>query len=93
MSGFFGFMSVVTFCATVLFIAFIVVLAMPQSKMREVLKPALLAVMCLIYVVSPIDLAPAAVLGPFGAVDDMAAVYAGVKSLRKAIHKSESLSA
>ncbi len=34
-------------------------------------QAALLAVLCLIYVISPIDFAPAAVLGPFGAVDDM----------------------
>lgn len=91
MSSLFVFLSVLAFCFTVLLIAFLVMLAMPQSKMREVLKPILLAIACGIYIVSPVDFAPALALGPFGCVDDMAAAYAGIQALRKAVQNSKTL--
>lgn len=37
---------------------------------------------CVLYVVSPIDLLPEAVLGPFGLPDDVAAVVIGLRALR-----------
>jgi len=88
MSSFFGFLSVGLVCLTILGLAFMVVLAMPQSHMRDVMKKVLFAVACAIYVISPIDLMPEAILGPFGLVDDFGALVAGVISARSAIRMS-----
>jgi uncharacterized membrane protein YkvA (DUF1232 family) len=84
MSEFFGLLSTFLWCGTILGLAFMVVLAMPQSRMRDVMKKVLLAVACAIYVISPIDLMPEALLGPFGLVDDLGALVAGVIAARSA---------
>ena len=42
------------------------------------------AAFCVIYFVSPVDILPEAFLGPFGLVDDIGAVIAGVASARAA---------
>lgn len=75
-------------CMTVLVIAFMIVLAMPQSQMREVVKNGLLAVACVIYVLSPIDFIPEIALGPLGVVDDIGAVVVGVIAAKKALKES-----
>lgn len=36
---------------------------------------------CLAYIVSPIDVLPEAVLGPFGLPDDVVAILIGLKAL------------
>jgi uncharacterized membrane protein YkvA (DUF1232 family) len=38
------------------------------------------ALVCLIYVLSPVDLAPELVLGPFGLVDDVVVALVGIRS-------------
>lgn len=73
-------------CMTVFGLAFMVVLAMPQSRMRDVMKKVLFAMACVVYILSPIDFMPEALLGPFGLIDDAGALVAGVASLRSAIH-------
>ncbi len=85
MSNFFGFLNVAMVCFTVWALAFTVVLAMPHSRMRDVMKKVLFAMACGIYIISPIDLMPEAVLGPFGLIDDFGALVAGVASLHSAI--------
>lgn len=85
MSSFFGFLSTAIVCFTVWSLAFTVVLAMPQSRMRDVMKQVLFAVACGLYVLSPVDLMPEAVFGPLGFVDDIGAVIAGVLAARNAI--------
>ena len=88
MSEFFGFLSTFLWCGTILGLAFMVVLAMPQSRMRDVMKKVLLAVACGIYVLSPIDLMPEALLGPFGFIDDIGALAAGIVAARSAVRNA-----
>jgi len=88
MSEFFGFLSTFLWCGTILGLAFMVVLSMPQSHMRDVMKKVLFAVACFFYIVSPIDFMPEALLGPFGFVDDIGALVAGVMSAKSAFHSA-----
>jgi hypothetical protein len=43
MSSLFGFLSTAMVCLTIMGIAFMVILAMPQSRMREVMKQVMAA--------------------------------------------------
>lgn len=88
MSDFFTFLSVIVCCGTVLGLAFMIVLSLPQCAMRDICKSVLIAIGCLLYVVSPIDLLPAGLLGPLGAVDDLGALFVGIEQIRKAVHRS-----
>lgn len=66
---------------TLIVTTFLVLLALPQCKLRQLLMPFVawgFVVLCALYVVSPVDALPEIVLGPLGAVDDLAAVVAGV---------------
>ncbi len=85
MSSIMDLLNTMIMCMTLLVIAFMVVLALPQSKMREVVKNGLLAVGCVIYVLSPIDFIPEIALGPLGAIDDVGAVVVGVVAAKKAL--------
>lgn len=61
----------------------VVLLAMPQSKLRDFFMPIVgwaFALLCGVYCISPVDLAPEIVLGPFGLVDDLGVAIAGVGS-------------
>ena len=42
------------------------------------------ALVCLIYVISPIDLLPEAILGPFGLVDDVVIGLVGLRAWSRA---------
>ncbi|MFO0942342.1 MAG: DUF1232 domain-containing protein [Pirellulales bacterium] len=86
MSSFMNLLTTLIVCMTILGIAFMVVLAMPQSKMREVSKNVMLAICCFIYVVSPIDVLPEIALGPFGFLDDLGAAVVGIKAARIALN-------
>jgi uncharacterized membrane protein YkvA (DUF1232 family) len=60
---------------------FLILLALPQCRLREILMPFVawgFVVLCGVYAISPVDILPEIVLGPFGLVDDLAAVVAGV---------------
>jgi len=75
-------------CGTVLVVALGVLLALPQCKLREVLLPIVgwgIAILCAIYCISPVDIVPEAVLGPFGLVDDVGALIAGIAAARTAM--------
>ena len=89
MSTILGFMNTAMLCITILGIVFMVVLSLPQSHMRDVMKKFLFAFACGVYVLSPIDLMPEVVLGPFGLLDDLGAGIAGIVSLKQAIAMSK----
>ena len=75
-------------CGTVVVIAFVVLLAMPKSELRSVLMPIVgwaMAIFCGFYAISPIDMMPEAVLGPFGLIDDIGAVIVGISSAKAAM--------
>ena len=76
-------------CGTLVCIAFVGLLAMPKSELRSVLMPIVgwaMAIFCGIYAISPIDMMPEAVLGPFGLVDDIGAVIAGISAAKAAMN-------
>jgi uncharacterized membrane protein YkvA (DUF1232 family) len=85
MSEFFGFLSTFLMCGTILTIAFMIVLSLPKSHMRDVMKKVLFAVGCVFYIVSPIDLMPEALLGPFGLIDDAGALGAALLAAHSAL--------
>lgn len=79
-------------CITVTTLAFVVLLAMPQCQLRSFLKPIVgwaMAVCCGLYVVSPVDIMPEALLGPFGIPDDIAAIVAGISAAKMAMTPDE----
>jgi uncharacterized membrane protein YkvA (DUF1232 family) len=66
-----------------------VLLSLPQSKLREFLMPVVgwcVAIFCGIYCISPIDIVPEALLGPFGLIDDLGALVAGIAAARAAMN-------
>jgi uncharacterized membrane protein YkvA (DUF1232 family) len=67
---------------------FCILLALPQSKFREVVMPIIgwcFALFCGAYILSPVDLLPEAMFGPFGLIDDAGALAAGVFAAMTAI--------
>ncbi|HVX12074.1 MAG TPA: YkvA family protein [Pirellulales bacterium] len=98
MASFFQMLSVLMMCCTLLGIAWVVALSLPKSRLRTLLSEILswaFVVGCALFVVSPVDLAPEAFLGPFGFVDDAGAVFLGYQSFKSAMqlrrerHESE----
>ena len=74
-------LELVVIAGTLVVITFLVLLALPQCKLRQLLMPFVawgFVVLCALYAISPVDALPEIVLGPFGIVDDVAAVVAGV---------------
>ncbi len=62
-------------------VTFMVLLALPQCKIRDMLMPFVawgFVALCAAYAISPVDVLPEIVLGPFGLFDDAGAVIAGV---------------
>jgi len=87
-----GTIQVLVFCGTAIAIAFAVLLSMPKSKLRGFLLPIfgwVVAIFCGIYAISPIDIVPEAMLGPFGLIDDVGAVVAGIAAVRTAMKPPE----
>jgi uncharacterized membrane protein YkvA (DUF1232 family) len=71
---------------------FLVLLSMPESKLREAMMPVVcwcLAIACGVYVISPLDIVPEAFFGPFGLIDDIGAVVAGIAATRAAINAAK----
>ena len=68
-------------CGSLLVFAFLVLLAMPQSRLREVFMPIVgwtLALFCGAYCISPVDIIPEIALGPFGLIDDLGVGALGI---------------
>ena len=64
-------------------------ISLPKSKMREFLMPIIgwcVAIFCGIYCISPVDILPEVLLGPFGLVDDIGAVVAGISAAHAAMN-------
>lgn len=62
-------------------LTFMILLALPQCRLREMLMPFVawgFVALCGAYAISPVDVLPEILLGPFGLVDDLAAVVLGV---------------
>lgn len=81
MSDFMALLQVLALCGFLLVLAFLILLALPQSKLRAVLMPIVgwsLAIFCGIYCLSPVDIIPEAMLGPFGLLDDGVALFGGI---------------
>jgi uncharacterized membrane protein YkvA (DUF1232 family) len=89
MEKLFAVMQMMLLCGTVLVVTFVVLLSLPQSKLREFLMPVVgwcVAIFCGIYCISPIDIVPEALLGPFGLIDDLGALVAGIAAARAAMN-------
>jgi uncharacterized membrane protein YkvA (DUF1232 family) len=92
MTSILGTIQTLVLCGTGLAVAFVVLLSLPQSKLRAFLLPIVgwaVAIFCGIYCISPIDIVPEALLGPFGLVDDVGALVAGITAARAAMKASE----
>lgn len=90
MSALLGLFQMMVFCGTLLGIAFMVCLALPQSPFKDFVTKVAgwgLAVICGIYCISPVDVLPEAVLGPFGFFDDIGSLILGIFAARTA-HKA-----
>ena len=60
--------------AAVLALTFMVLLSLPQCKLRDMLMPFVawgFVVLCAAYAISPVDILPEIALGPFGLFDDL----------------------
>lgn len=71
------------FCGTVLVLAFIVLLALPQSKLREIVLPFVgwaVAALSVAYAASPLDVLPD-FIPVIGWVDDLVALIVGIGSI------------
>jgi uncharacterized membrane protein YkvA (DUF1232 family) len=66
----------------VVLVTFMILLALPQCKLRDMLMPFVawgFVALCAAYAISPVDALPEIVLGPFfGLFDDAAAVVMGI---------------
>ncbi len=86
MSSFFQMIEVLAVCGVVLLLTLMVLVNLPQSPLRALLIQIFgwtFAAFCGVYVLSPMDVLPEAVMGPFGIPDDIRAVVAGVISVRQ----------
>lgn len=83
---------VLMMCGTLLVVALFALLSAPQCKLRAFLLPIVawcFAIFCGLYAISPIDCLPEAFFGPFGFVDDLGAVVAGIMAARTAMTASK----
>jgi hypothetical protein len=92
MQSILGTIQMLILCGTGLGVAFFVLLALPKSQLRGFLLPIVgwvVAIFCGVYCISPIDIMPEAVLGPFGFIDDAGAVVAGIAAACTAMAPQE----
>lgn len=81
MSTIVGFAELCVCCLTLLAVAFMVCLVIPDSPLKEFSQKVIgwgVAKLCGLYVVMPFDLVPEGLLGPLGAVDDIGALMLGI---------------
>ena len=70
-------------CASVIVVAFLVMLALPKCKLRSMVMEIggwVMVGLCALYVVSPIDVIPDFIAG-FGFTDDATVLYAAIRSV------------
>jgi uncharacterized membrane protein YkvA (DUF1232 family) len=80
--SFFGMICVLALCGTALAAAMMVLVSLPNSPIKDLLVQVvgwLIAILCAIYAISPIDIVPD-ILFPIGIVDDIGIAIAGVSS-------------
>lgn len=83
MSTLVGLIEFILGCITLLGVAFLVTLALPDSPTKQFATQVIgwgIALACGLWVVSPVDLIPEALLGPIGALDDVGALLLGIGS-------------
>lgn len=88
MSEFFEFLRMMLKCGTLFAIVSVIALSLPESRFRTVLNEILgwgFAVLCGVYCLSPVDLIPEAVAGPFGLIDDAGAVFLGYHKIKDSL--------
>jgi uncharacterized membrane protein YkvA (DUF1232 family) len=72
----------------------LILIAMPQSRLRSFLMPIIgwcFALFCGAYILSPVDIVPEALTGPFGLIDDAGALIAGIMAASAAIKAGKQL--
>ena len=87
MASFFQVIEFMIVCGSILALAMMILVNMPQSPLRSLLIQVfgwLFALFCGAYAISPIDVMPEILLGPFGLMDDLGAVVVGFMSARAA---------
>ena len=92
MQSLLGIIQLMFVCGTILAATFAVLLSLPESKLRDFLMPIIgwcVAIFCGIYCISPIDIVPEAILGPFGLIDDLGALVSGIAAARMAMKKAK----
>lgn len=76
----------------VIVITFMILLALPQCKLRQMLMPFVawgFVALCAAYAISPVDAFPEILFGPFGLVDDIGAVVMGVGTAMATINAAK----
>ena len=87
MSTFFGLISIVAMCGTLLALSMMILVSLPQSPLRTMLIQVfgwVFAAFCALDCLSPVDILPEVLFGPLGLPDDLAAAVAGFISARAA---------
>lgn len=75
-------------CGTGLVALFLILLALPKSKLRTIVMPFVsgaVALACGAYVISPVDVVPEIILGPLGLADDLVMAVIGIMAAQKAL--------
>jgi uncharacterized membrane protein YkvA (DUF1232 family) len=83
MTGIFDTLRLLIVCGSWLLIAFLVLLAMPQSRLREVVMPFVgwgVSALSVAYILMPVDVMPEAFFGPAGLIDDAVALAVAIGS-------------
>jgi uncharacterized membrane protein YkvA (DUF1232 family) len=78
----------------VLLIVFLVLLASPASRLRDVVMPFVkfgIAILAIFYICSPVDFAPELLLGPAGMLDDAVALAVAIGSARSGVRSLKHL--
>ena len=47
----------------------------------------LMGILCVVYIISPIDLLPELILGPFGLIDDLGALFLAIRNFKASFAK------
>ena len=88
MDKIYGIIQMMFLSGTILSLTFFVLLSLPDSKLRAFLMPIVgwtFAIFCGVYCISPVDIVPEFLLGPFGLVDDVGAAIAGIAAATTAM--------